>query len=46
MNGILLLINHHNMEGTSKDEFVILDSIESKQKIKEDKEFKDLFLSG
>ena len=35
MNEILLLINHHNMEGTSKDELEILDSIESKHKIKE-----------
>ena len=42
MNEILLLINHHNMEGTSKDEFEILDSIESKQKIKEESLKKEL----
>jgi len=42
MNEILLLINHHNMEGTSKDELEILDSIESKQKIKEESLKKEL----
>ena len=42
MNEILLLINHHDMEGTSKDELEILDSIESKHKIKEESLKKEL----
>ena len=42
MNEILLLINHHNMDGTSKDELELLELIEVKQNIKEDSLKKEL----
>ena len=42
MNEVLLLINHHNMEGVTKEDIEIFNFLEKNQQIKEDSLKKEL----
>ena len=42
MNEVLLLINHHNMEGVNKEDLEIFNFLETNQQIKEDSLKKEL----